>query len=152
MSTRPPELTPYDGQVVLVVNVASGCGFTPQVPQLEALYQRYQAEGFTVLGVPSADFGKQEMACDLERQKFYRETQSVSYPLLPLSTVKGKDAIPLFQWLREQGSFLSKPRWNFYKYLIDRDGELVAWFTSKTTPESPKLITAIEKCLATAKA
>lgn len=135
----------YRGQVVLVVNTASKCGFTGQYDGLEALYRRYKDRGFVVLGFPSNDFGNQEPGTEEEIQKFCRLTYAVEFPMFEKVSVKKGTADPLFRALAEQAG--AYPSWNFYKYLIDRDGKVVTYFSSFTSPESKKLISAIERLL-----
>ncbi len=135
----------YRGKVILVVNTASKCGFTSQYEGLEALYRKYQERGLVVLGFPSNDFMKQEPGSEQEIQKFCRLTYSVEFPMFEkVSVIKGS-ANPLFERLATAGA--PYPKWNFYKYLIDRDGNYVDYFGSFTSPESDKLLRAIEKLL-----
>jgi glutathione peroxidase len=135
----------YQGKVILVVNTASKCGFTPQYDGLEALYRKYKDRGFVVLGFPSNDFMHQEPGNEQEIQKFCRLTYGVEFPMFEKVSVKKGTAAPLFQRLVEAGA--GYPKWNFYKYLIDRNGKFVDYYSSFTSPESSKLVTAIEKLL-----
>lgn len=135
----------YLGKVILVVNTASKCGFTPQYEGLEALYRKYGDRGLVVLGFPSNDFMKQEPGNEEEIQKFCRLTYSVEFPMFEKVSVTKGSATPLFQRLAEAGA--PYPKWNFYKYLIDRNGNYVDYFTSFTPPESDKVVRAIEKLL-----
>jgi glutathione peroxidase len=135
----------YRDNVVLVVNTASKCAFTGQYEGLEALYRRYKDRGFVVLGFPSNDFGNQEPGTEEEIKKFCRLTYSVEFPMFEKVHVKKGRADPLFTLLAEESG--SYPKWNFYKYLIDRQGRVVDYFTSVTSPESGKLVSAIEKLL-----
>jgi glutathione peroxidase len=144
-------LSAYTGQVVMIVNVASKCGFTPQYKGLEALYQRYRAQGFVVLGFPSNDFLGQEPGTDAEIQQFCSLRYQVTFPLFSKITVKGKSAHPLYQYLTDPQTnpeFGGNISWNFNKFLIDRRGRIVARFGSRTTPESEDVKVAIEKALA----
>ena len=135
----------YQGKVVLIVNTASKCAFTGQYEGLEALYRRYKDRGFVVLGFPSNDFGNQEPGTEKQIQNFCRLTYSVEFPMFEKISVKKGKADPLFRVLAEQaGAF---PSWNFYKYLIDRDGNVVDYYTSVNSPESSKIVSAIEKLL-----
>lgn len=144
---RPQDLCQYRGQVVLVVNTASYCGFTPQYEGLEKLYSRYAARGFTVLGFPSGDFGNQEKASNQEIAEFCYNTYGVKFPMFARSSVKGSAANGLFAALaRESGQ---APRWNFHKYLIDRQGKVVASFPSQVEPLDRRLTGQIEALLAT---
>jgi glutathione peroxidase len=135
----------YQGKVVLIVNTASKCAFTGQYEGLEALYRRYKDRGFVVLGFPSNDFGNQEPGTEKQIQNFCRLTYSVEFPMFEKIRVKKGGADPLFRVLAEQAG--AYPSWNFYKYLIDRDGNVVDYYTSFTAPESSKIVSAIEKLL-----
>jgi glutathione peroxidase len=134
----------YAGQVVLVVNTASRCGFTPQFEGLEALYQRYRDKGFTVLGFPSNDFN-QELGEDKAIAQFCKINYGVTFPMYSKSPVKGDNANDLYKVLaRETGK---QPGWNFNKYLVDRDGNVVAHFPSSTRPESDAITSKLESLL-----
>ena len=141
---KPQSLCQYAGKVILVVNTASYCGFTRQYKGLEALHEKYQAQGLVVLGFPSNDFA-QEKASNKEIAEFCENTFGVKFPMFAASSVKGDQANPFFRQLIAQGA--TPPRWNFYKYLIGRDGRLVDSFNSMTEPDGRTLITAIEKSL-----
>jgi glutathione peroxidase len=141
---KPQSLCQYAGQVVVVVNTASFCGFTPQYKGLEDLHARYKGRGLVVLGFPSNDFA-QEKASNQEIADFCENTFGVKFPMLAASSVKGAQANPFFKHLIAQGA--TPPRWNFYKYLIGRDGKLVDSYNSMTEPDSRSLISAIEKSL-----
>ena len=135
----------YRGQVLLVVNTASKCAFTGQYEGLEAIYRKYRDRGFTVLGFPSNDFGNQDPGTEKQIRDFCRLTYSVEFPMFEKTHVKKGKADPLFQTLAEEAG--AYPKWNFYKYLIDRDGREVDYFSSMTSPQSAKLVSAIEKLL-----
>ncbi|MGD8206689.1 MAG: glutathione peroxidase [Thiohalocapsa sp.] len=135
----------YQGKVVLVVNTASKCGFTGQYEGLEALYDRYRERGLVVLGFPSNDFGNQEPGTEEQIQKFCRLTYSVQFPMFEKTSVKKGTADPFFRYLAEQAG--AYPKWNFYKYLIDRNGNVVDYYSSITSPESKKIVQAIERLL-----
>ncbi len=135
----------YQGKVVLIVNTASKCGFTGQYEGLEALYHKYKDRGLVVLGFPSNDFMGQEPGTEAEIKEFCRLTYSVEFPMFEKTQVAKGKAGPLFQRLAELGG--GYPRWNFYKYLIDRQGNLVDTWSSFTSPESGKLVDAIERLL-----
>lgn len=137
-------LCDYRGRVLLIVNSASYCGFTRQYDGLEALYAKYKAQGFVVLGFPSNDFGAQEPGGDKEIAKFCRLTYGVKFPMYSKSHVVGPEVNPLFKQLAEITG--QAPRWNFHKYLIDKQGRVTA-FGSETEPNDPRLIAAIEKAL-----
>jgi len=134
----------HAGRVVLVVNTASRCGYTPQLAGLEALYQRYRERGLVVLGFPSNDFA-QELADEAEIARFCEINYGVRFPMFEKLHVRGEQAHPLFQALAAAtGSY---PRWNFHKYLISRDGERVLSFPTRVVPEDPQLLQAIEELL-----
>ncbi len=135
----------YRGKVVLMVNTASKCGFTGQYEGLEALYDKYKDRGLVVLGFPSNDFANQEPGSEEEIRKFCRLTYSVDFPMFEKVHVKKGNAAPLYQYLAEQTGVY--PKWNFYKYLIGRDGKVVDYYSSVTGPESRKMVAAIEKLL-----
>jgi glutathione peroxidase len=140
-------LEAYAGKVTLLVNVASFCGKTPQYQGLEALHERYQAKGFSVLGFPSNDFGQQEPGSPEEIREFCSTKYQVTFPLFEkLKTKKGEGQSPLYARLGEASGKL--PAWNFAKYLVGRDGRVISFFDSGTVPEDPKVVAAIESALA----
>lgn len=133
----------YAGDVLLVVNTASKCGFTPQYEGLEALHQKYAGRGFAVLGFPSNDFQGQEPGSERQIQEFCTLTYGVKFPMFEKVHVTGAETTPLYRGLaRETGV---APGWNFHKYLIGRDGRVVAQFPSKVKPDDPQLVQAIER-------
>ncbi len=142
---KPQSLCQYQGKVALVVNTASFCGFTPQYKGLEALYSRYREQGLVVLGFPSNDFA-QEKGSNKQIAEFCENTFGVKFPMFGQSSVRGKDANPLFRQLAEKTG--RQPAWNFHKYLIGRDGTVVASYTSLTDPGDQTLVREIEKQLA----
>ncbi len=142
---KPQNLCQYAGQVVLVVNTASFCGFTQQYGALESLYSQYKDRGLVVLGFPTNDFGRQEPGSNASIADFCENTFGVKFPMFAASSVRGDKANPFFKNLIAQGA--TPPRWNFYKYLIGRDGQLIDSYSSMTTPDSRSLISAIEKSL-----
>ncbi|MGB5331251.1 MAG: glutathione peroxidase [Woeseiaceae bacterium] len=135
----------YVGKVVLVVNTASKCGNTPQYDGLEKLYQDYGDDGFVVLGFPSNDFFGQEPGTEAEIQEFCRLTYKVKFPMFEKVTVKEGKAHPLFDRLAAASG--TYPTWNFHKYLIGRDGKLIAEFSPRTQPEDKKLVAQIKAAL-----
>ena len=143
---KPQSLCQYRGKVVVVVNTASFCGFTSQYEGLEALYSRYKDRGLVVLGFPSNDFS-QETGSNKQIAEFCENTFGVKFPMATKSSVTGKDAIPLFKELAAKTN--TPPRWNFYKYVIARDGVQVAAFSSNADPASAQFVKEIEKQLAT---
>lgn len=142
---KPQSLCQYSGKVVVVVNTASFCGFTPQYKGLEALYNKYQGRGLVVLGFPSNDFS-QESGSNKDIAEFCESTFGVKFPMFTKTTVSGKDASPLFKQLTAASS--TPVGWNFYKYIISRDGLAVTAFNSMADPGSPKFVAEIEKQLA----
>ena len=139
----------YGGDVVLVVNTASKCGFTPQFEALEALHKKYADRGFAVLGFPSGDFKAQEYDDEKQIKEFCTLTYGVKFPMFEKVHVVGADATPLYQDLAKLSG--QAPKWNFNKYLIGRDGKLIASWGSKTTPDDAQIVAAIEKALAAPK-
>ena len=141
------DLSEFKGKALLVVNVASKCGFTPQYEGLEALYGEYHDQGLEILGFPCDQFGHQEPGSEAEIQEFCSLTYGVSFPMFAKVEVNGKDAHPLYKWLRAQKSGLAGDRikWNFTKFLVDRDGNPIKRYGSTTKPE--KLTADIEAAL-----
>jgi len=142
---KPQALCQYAGKVVLVVNTASYCGYTPQYQGLEDLYARYRDKGLVVLGFPSNDFN-QEKGSNQEIADFCENTFGVKFPMFGKSSVAGAAANPLFRQLAAQTG--KAPAWNFHKYLIGRDGKVVAQYASHTTPSDPQLLKTLEQQLA----
>jgi glutathione peroxidase len=138
----------YAGKVVLVVNTASKCGFTPQFEALEALHSRYEGQGFAVLGFPSGDFKDQEFEDEAQIREFCTLTYGVKFPMFEKVHVVGEAATPLYRQLAAAAG--EAPAWNFHKYLVGRDGRLVASWGSKTVPDDPAIVAAIETALAAA--
>lgn len=135
----------HRGKVLLIVNTASKCGYTPQYDGLEKLHAKYEEAGFSVLGFPSNDFMGQEPGSEQEIQEFCRLTYGVKFPMYEKTPVKGNDAHPLFKALAEvSGTY---PTWNFHKFLIDRNGKLIAQFSPSTKPTDIQLVSAIEQAL-----
>ena len=139
----------YGGDVLLVVNTASKCGFTPQYEGLEAMYAKYKDQGFAVLGFPSNDFMGQEPGSEEDIQEFCTLTYGVKFPMFEKVQVRGDSPTPLYADLIKATG--EAPGWNFHKYLVDRSGKVIASFGSRTTPDDPKLVAAIEKALAAPK-
>lgn len=142
---KPQSLCQYSGKVLLVVNTASYCGFTGQYEGLEALQKRYQSKGLVVLGFPSNDFA-QESGDNQQIAAFCENTYGVKFPMFAKSSVKGDDASPLYRQLAQQTGKV--PRWNFYKYLVGRDGQVIDSYSSLTAPDNTGLVRAVEKALA----
>jgi glutathione peroxidase len=143
---EPRSLCEYSGKVVLVVNTASQCGYTPQYEGLEQLYRRYKDRGLVVLGFPANDFGGQEPGSSKEIAAFCQINYGVSFPMFAKTTVVGRDANPLYRDLAAATG--QRPRWNFHKYLVDRKGAAVASFPSAVEPADPRITREIERLLA----
>ena len=140
-------LSNFKGKVVLLVNVASRCGFTPQYKGLEALYERYKDQGLVILGFPANNFGAQEPGTNQEIKTFCSSKYSVTFPMYAKVSVKGADQTPLYQYLTQQAdpTHTGDIKWNFTKFLVDRNGQVVQRFESAVTPDSPEVISAVEK-------
>jgi len=144
----PQDLCQYAGKVVLVVNTASYCGYTNQYEGLEKLYAKYSKQGLVVLGFPSNDFGKQEPGTSKEIADFCYNTYGVKFPMFAKSSVAGANANPLHANLIKLTG--KEPKWNFTKYLIDRNGKVLEYFPSKVTPDDKQMVTRIEQALGAA--
>jgi glutathione peroxidase len=141
-------LSPYKGKVLLIVNVASKCGFTPQYATLEATHQKYKDKGFAVLGFPCNQFGGQEPGSNERIKEFCSSKYNVTFPLFSKIDVNGKDRHPLYAELAGKDSpFPGDIGWNFNKFLIGKDGKVLKRFESKVKPDSPEVIQAIEAAL-----
>jgi glutathione peroxidase len=149
MGSEDLPLSAFRGKVILVVNTASKCGFTPQYQGLEKLYDTYRDQGLVIVGVPSNDFGGQEPGSDDQIAEFCKLNYGVSFPMASKEDVVGDNAHPFYKWACKKLGVLSAPKWNFHKYLISRNGQLVDFFISTTTPDSPRLIEAIQAALNT---
>jgi len=142
------DLSSLKGKKVLVVNTASKCGYTPQYEQLEAIYKNYGDEKFTIIAFPANNFGNQEPGSDAEVEEFCKKNYGVSFPIMSKISVKGDDMHPLYKWLTsksENGVKDSEVKWNFQKYLIDENGQLVEVFESKVKPDDEKIVSWIKK-------
>ena len=136
----------FDGKVLLIVNTASKCGFTPQYEGLEAMHAKYEAQGFSVLGFPSNEFMGQEPGTEEEIKEFCTLTYGVKFPMFEKTKVKGDDASVLYRRLKEATG--DAPGWNFHKYLVDRNGKVVKSFGSRTKPDDKELVGLVEKLIA----
>ena len=143
---QPVPLSEYKGKVALVVNVASRCGHTPQYTTLESTYRKYKDRGFVVLGFPANNFKSQEPGTNAEIQEFCKRTYDVTFPMFSKISVLGEDKAPLYKFLTSRMG--SEIEWNFTKFLVGPDGQVLARFPSKVTPDSPEVTAAIEKALA----
>lgn len=148
---KPYDLGQHKGQVVMIVNVASKCGLTPQYDALQKLYAANQAKGFVIVGVPSNQFGGQEPGSDAEIKEFCSTKYSVTFPLLAKGDVKGSNQLPLYRHLTKESPFPGDIGWNFAKFLVGRDGKVVARFSPRTAPDATEVAEAVAKALAIAK-
>jgi glutathione peroxidase len=147
---KPTSLGDYKGKVVLLVNVASQCGLTPQYKALQELQEKYSAKGFTVIGVPCNDFGSQEPGSSKEIAEFCSEKYNVTFPLMEKIHVKGAEQHPLYARLTgKEAEFPGDIKWNFGKFLISKDGKVLKRFEPQTKPDSEEVVKAIEAALAT---
>jgi glutathione peroxidase len=147
---RETPLRQFQGKVLLLVNTASQCGFTPQFKTLEEIYNRYKDQGLVILGFPANDFLGQEPGSDQEIKQFCLINYGVSFPMFSKISVRGKDIHPLYAFLvgkETNPRFAGKIPWNFTKFVVDRKGEVVARFSPKTVPDDPEMIAAMEKAL-----
>jgi len=141
-------LSSYQGQVMLIVNVASKCGYTPQYEGLEALYERYRDRGFVVLGFPANDFGGQEPGSNQEIAEFCRATWGVAFPMFEKISVTGARKHPLYRFITSRPPPIGgEIEWNFQKFLVDREGRLVERYAPATKPEDPEVVSRIESLL-----
>ena len=140
------KLADYKNKVVLLVNTASQCGFTPQYAGLQKIYDWYKDDGLVVLGVPSDDFN-QELSSDDDVKKFCEIRYGVNFPLTSIQKIKGESAHPLYKWISGNTSVIGQPRWNFHKYLISKEGQILNWFSSMTSPTSEGLLNQVEQAL-----
>jgi glutathione peroxidase len=143
---KPQSLCQYSGKVLLVVNTASYCGFTDQYKGLEALHAKYKDRGLVVLGFPSNDFGNQEPGDAKQIAEFCSNTYGVKFPMFAKTSVRGDNANPLFAELSKASG--TRPKWNFYKYLVGRNGQVIDSYSSMTAPDDRGLVRDIEKALA----
>ena len=143
---KPAPLADYKGKVVLMVNVASQCGYTPQYTALEAIYEKYKDQGFVILGFPANNFGAQEPGTNEEIKTFCTRKYSVKFPMYAKISVKGDDQAPLYAYLtKETGPGMTGDiKWNFTKFLVDKNGKVVQRFESAVTPDSKEVTSAIE--------
>ena len=147
---KPVSLAEFKGKVVLIVNVASKCGFTPQYTGLEALYEKYKDQGFVIVGVPANNFGSQEPGTNEEIKQFCSSKYSVTFPMMAKVSVLGDDQTPLYSFLTGKETdpqYAGDIKWNFTKFLFDRNGKPVARFEPNVTPDSPEVAAAVEAAL-----
>ena len=146
---KPMPLSQFKGKVVLLVNTASDCGYTGQYEGLEQVWQDNKDKGLVVVGVPSNDFGAQEPGTAGEIASFCKLNYGVTFPLTNKLVVKGGEAHPLYQWATAQAGAAGRPKWNFHKYLFDRNGRFIDWFSSRALPKGPRLTAALKEALTT---
>jgi glutathione peroxidase len=146
---KPTSLAEYKGKVVLLVNVASRCGLTPQYSALQSLYEKYKDRGLVVLGFPANNFGGQEPGTNEEIKSFCTLKYNVTFPMFSKVSVKGEDTTPLYRYLTQQANpaVAGEIQWNFTKFLVDRKGKVVARFEPKVTPDSAEVVQSIENLL-----
>ena len=151
---QPTPLSTYKGKLVLLVNVASRCGYTPQYTALESTYEKYMDRGLVIVGVPANNFGGQEPGTNAEIKTFCSSKYNVKFPMMAKVSVKGDDTTPLYQFLTDKAAHPEtggEIKWNFTKFLIGPDGRVLARFEPEVTPDSPEVTSAIEKALASLK-
>jgi glutathione peroxidase len=142
-------LSTYKGKVILLVNVASRCGYTPQYSALESLYEKYKDQGLVILGFPANNFGAQEPGTNAEIKTFCSTKYNVTFPMFAKVSVKGDDTTPLYQFLTQKANpaVAGEIKWNFTKFLVDRKGHVVARFEPAIKPDSPEVVAEVEKLL-----
>ena len=140
-------LKEFKKKPIIVVNSASFCGFTYQYEQLENLYQKYKKKGLVIIAIPSNDFGGQEYKDNKKVKEFCEVNYNISFPITTITKVKGKSRHSFFKWVEKEAGYLSLPKWNFYKYLINKEGKLSSWFSSVTKPSSEKFLNELKKIM-----
>ena len=140
-------LNDFKGKPLFIVNTASLCGFTYQYSDIETLHQKYKKDGLIIIGIPSNDFGNQELSSNNKVKEFCTINFDVSFMLTEITNIKGKKGHPFFRWVKKEAGFLAFPKWNFYKYIINKKGTLVKWYASTTRPNSNKVTQEIDKIL-----
>jgi glutathione peroxidase len=146
---QPMPLSQYKGKVLLVVNTASKCGFTPQLKGLQQLYKQYKDQGLVIIGVPSKDFGGQEFSSAFEITSFASKNYAISFPLTELNHVSTIKAHPFYKWAYGHLGDRAIPKWNFHKLLINRNGELIAAYKSQITPTAKQIVNSLETAINT---
>ena len=140
-------LNDFKGKPIFIVNTASLCGFTNQYSDIEILHQKYKKDGLIIIGIPSNDFGNQELSSNNKVKEFCAINFNISFMLTEITNIKGEKGHPFFKWVKEEAGFLAFPKWNFYKYLINKKGLLVKWYTSTTSPNSKKITKDIDQII-----
>lgn len=148
IDAQPVSLSKYQGKVMLLVNTASRCGYTPQYEQLQELYQRYRAKGLEILAFPSNDFGGQELETNEEIGAFCYTRYAVDFPLFAKTKIRGDNKHPLYRYLTEESPHPGEVRWNFEKYLVNRQGQVLARYYSSVLPLSEEIMSDVERALA----
>ena len=137
-------LSEYKGKVIVVVNVASQCGFTNQYEDMQKIWEKYQSKGVVIIGVPSNDFGQQEPGNNNDIKNFCEAKFGISFPMTEKVSVKGSDAHPFFKWAKQNHGSSAVPKWNFHKIIVDKEGKISDTFSSITNPSSKKFIKVLE--------
>ena len=140
-------LSEFKNKVIVVINVASQCGFTKQYEDMQKIWEKYQARGVIMLGIPSNDFGNQEPGSNQEIKNFCEAKFGISFPMTEKVSVKGVSAHPFYKWAKENHGKSAVPKWNFHKIIIGKNGKIVDTFASITNPSSKKFVEALEKAL-----
>ena len=140
-------LSKFKGKVIIVVNVASQCGFTNQYEDMQKIWEKYQEKDFVIVGVPSNDFGQQEPGSNKEIKNFFEAKFGISFPMTEKVSVKGNEAHPFYLWAKRNYGDSAVPKWNFHKIIIGKNGKIVDTFTSITNPSSKRFVKALEKAL-----
>ena len=140
-------LNDFKGKPIFIVNTASLCGFTYQYSDIETLHQKYKKDGLIIIGIPSNDFGNQELSSNQKVKEFCTIKFDISFMLTEITNIKGEKGHPFFKWVKKEAGFLAFPKWNFYKYLINKKGLLVKWYTTTTKPNSIKVTKDIDKVI-----
>lgn len=151
---QPAPLAAYKGKVVLLVNVASRCGYTPQYTALESTYEKYKDRGFVIVGIPANNFGGQEPGTNAEIKTFCTSKYNVTFPMMSKVSVKGEDTTPLYQFLTDKTTHPQtggEIKWNFTKFLVGPNGHVITRFEPEVTPDAPEVTSAIEKALSSLK-
>ena len=140
-------LNEFKDKVIIVINVASQCGFTSQYEDMQQIWEKYQSKGIIILGIPSNDFGQQEPGSNEDIKNFCEAKFGISFPMTEKVSVKGSDAHPFYIWARENYGISAIPKWNFHKIIIDKNGKIAETFSSMTNPSSKKFIKTLEKLI-----
>ncbi|MDC1375939.1 glutathione peroxidase [bacterium] len=141
------KLKDFKGKPLMIINTASLCGFTNQYSDIEKIFKTYADKDLTIIAVPSNDFGSQELSSNKKVKEFCTTNFNTSFLLTEITDIKGETGHPFFNWVKNEAGFLAFPKWNFYKYLINREGKLISWYGSVTKPTAAKVIKNIEKII-----